>query len=48
MPKNNSDAKMSRSDNKADKKNNRPKQMLKNSKLADYVPSLNNVPKNEI
>lgn len=55
MPKNNSDAKLSRDNNHADNKDNRydaahltdEPEPLKNSKLADYVPSLNNVTKNE-
>ncbi|WP_162551185.1 hypothetical protein [Paenibacillus tepidiphilus] len=54
MPKNNADAKYSRANNKADSKDNRydaahfteEPEPLKNSKEADYVPSLNNVPKN--
>ncbi|WP_187355448.1 hypothetical protein ['Paenibacillus yunnanensis' Narsing Rao et al. 2020] len=55
MPKNNSDAKYSRANNHADSKDNRydaahfteEAEPLKDSKAADYVPSLNNVTKNE-
>ncbi|GGF85650.1 MULTISPECIES: hypothetical protein [Paenibacillus] len=55
MPKNSADPKMDRADNRADKKNNQQNkahfteepQTLTNSKLADYVPSLNGVTKNE-
>lgn len=55
MPKNNSDAKYDRADNKADSKHNQQNrssimeepQMVNNDKAEDYVPSLNGVTKNE-
>jgi len=50
MPKNDADPKYDREDNKADKKNNanfmEEEPMLTSDKDADYVPSLNGIPKN--
>lgn len=56
MPKNSADPKMDREDNRADKKENqqtidnftKEAKTLTTKKAADYVPSLNNVSKNEI
>ena len=56
MPKNSADAKHDRADNRADKKENqfsvdnftRERRTVTPKKAADYVPSLNNVPKNEV
>ncbi|WP_169744938.1 hypothetical protein [Paenibacillus durus] len=55
MPKNSADPKYDRADNHADKKHNQQNndhfteepQTLRNHKAADYVPSLNGIPKNE-
>lgn len=55
MPKNNSDAKKDRADNRADGKDHQQNsahfleehQTLTSSKAEDYVPSLNKIPKNE-
>ncbi|MFP4978517.1 hypothetical protein ACE6ED_24120 [Paenibacillus sp. CN-4] len=55
MPKNSADAKHDRADNRADKKDNQQNhdhfteepQTLNSVKAADYVPSLNRIPKNE-
>lgn len=52
--KNDADPKYDREDNKADKKNNQQNhahfneeiQTLESNKAADYVPSLNDIPKN--
>ena len=55
MPKNSADPKLDRSNNRADKKDNQQNndhfteeaQTLTSNKAADFVPSLNNIPKNE-
>lgn len=55
MPKNSADPKGDRANNRADKKHNRhdnahftdEHQTLTNNKAADFVPSLNGIPKNE-
>ena len=54
LPKNSDDPKMDRADNRADKKDNQQNsdslkeepQTLTSKKAADYVPSLNGIPKN--
>ncbi|WP_169744095.1 hypothetical protein [Paenibacillus wynnii] len=56
MPKNSADPKYDRADNKADRKEyqqsvdnfTKEAKTVTSEKAADYVPSLNNVPKNEI
>ncbi|MBP1963553.1 hypothetical protein [Paenibacillus aceris] len=56
MPKNDADPKHDREDNRADSKNNQQNdaslleeaQTLSSSKAADYVPSLNNINKNQV
>ncbi|MBH5316336.1 hypothetical protein I6N90_00755 [Paenibacillus sp. GSMTC-2017] len=56
MPKNDADPKYDREDNKADKKNNQQNhahfteeiQTLESNKAADYVPSLNGIPKDQV
>lgn len=56
MPKNDADPKHDREDNRADKKNNQQNnahfteeaQTLSSNKAADYVPSLNGIPKNQV
>ncbi|MGO4274432.1 hypothetical protein AB4Z22_32135 [Paenibacillus sp. TAF58] len=56
MPKNDADPKYDREDNKADKKENQQNhahfteeaQTLTNNNAADYVPSLNGIPKNQV
>ena len=56
LPKNEADPKYDREDNRADKKHNQQnnasfieeEQTLSSSKVADYVPSLNGIPKNKV
>lgn len=56
MPKNDADPKYDREDNRADSKNNQQNhanfleeaQTLTSEKAADYVPSLNGIPKNQV
>jgi hypothetical protein len=56
MPKNDADPKYDREDNKADKKENQQNhahfteeaQTLTSNKAADYDPSLNGIPKNQV
>ncbi|MEV5026576.1 hypothetical protein [Paenibacillus sp. LPE1-1-1.1] len=55
MPKNDADPKYDREDNRADKKDNQQNHAsfteeaitLESNKAADYVPSLNGIPKNQ-
>ncbi|WP_205517022.1 hypothetical protein [Paenibacillus sp. SYP-B3998] len=56
MPKNDADPKYDREDNRADKKDNQQNnanfteeaQTLTSDNAADYVPSLNGIPKNQV
>lgn len=56
MPKNSADPKMDRENNRADKKDNQQNnasfteeaQTLTSDNAADYVPSLNGIPKNKV